>query len=118
MPPARPRWRDRPRPRLSEAHGWRGWVLTNGVLWYCAVLYLVNLVTSRGPAPRPEAALVVLVSGPVAMAMTWVAVLFVKRPVVTRDDGTVSPGELREAEPRGAGYAARAENDRRAWRSR
>lgn len=76
---------------------------------------LVSAVTGGGPTSRPEAVGIAAVAGAIAAWMTWVAVLWLRRPV---EPDPVTREERERAALQHEGFAAREEHDRRAWRSR
>ena len=114
--PTEPRWRDRPRPRLWQSgRATLDFAVACGAIWVVAVALLAQAVVGDGPWPRWQAAPAGVGLVGVASWMTWVAVLYLGRPLEP-DDRSTEDGSRESREPYGG--QARADSERRAWRSR
>jgi hypothetical protein len=108
-------WRVRPRERFARTFRADHYVVACGGLWFVSLASLVGVVTGNGPVDRVESLLIALGSAAAAAGMSWLGLLWLRRPVLPEP---VSPEEKRRGELMNEGIAAKAKAERRAWRSR
>ena len=103
------RWRDSPRRTLRRwdlDKGYALYAILAGGLWVATVARLVDVVVGRDRAANTTA---LVVTGALAVALTWLAVAYLRRPVL--DPPPEPPPPTEDA-------AARDESERRAWQNR